>query len=98
VINTSANPAVLIPAQGANTIIRVYKMFFIVAGITKITFEDGVPTLFSGAMPFVANGSFVLDMDGCPWFECTANQPFQAVNSGAVLISGTVYYTATQFI
>lgn len=94
VINSSAATVPAVAAISGN-IIRVYKIFFVVGGTTNLTFEDG-STALSGPMPFVANGSLVLDMNGTPWFTTSSGNAFNILNSGAASVNGTVYYTAGQ--
>jgi len=83
----------VIAAGGATQIIRVYRIFFVSAGTTNITFKSGASVLLSGAMPFAANGSLTFSMEGEPWFTCGAGQAFVINNSAAIQISGTVYST-----
>jgi len=84
----------VVAAVGGKTV-RVYKMILVVAGATNITFQDsaGSPVLFSGALPFQANGSLVLDLTDEPWFTTTVGTSFVINSSNAVQVSGTIYYT-----
>ncbi len=86
--------AATIAAIGAVTgaIFRVYQLFLVTGGTTNLTFEDG-STVLSGPIPFLANGSIVLDNSGLPWFTTSAGNPFNIANSGTAQVSGTVYYT-----
>ena len=92
---TSTSATVVGVASISGQIIRVYKLFLVVGGVTNLTFQDGT-TALSGALPFVANSSIALNMDGNPWFTTTAGNAFNIGNSGSgVQVSGTVYYTAS---
>jgi hypothetical protein len=103
ITSAAAGTQALIAAQGAGVIIRVYKMFLIFSATSPsipftVTFQDGVPTNLSGALPFTGFGSMTLNNDGQPWFECTGNQAFNLANSATLTIAGTIYYTATALI
>jgi hypothetical protein len=93
VTSTSATVAGVAAISGQ--IIRVYKLFLMTGGITNLTFQDGT-TALSGALPFVANGSIALNMDGNPWFTTSAGNAFNIGNSGSsIQVSGIIYYTAS---
>jgi hypothetical protein len=106
-VQTALNSARTTPAaitfasSGNNTVIaaiggkviRVFRMALVVAGATNITFEDSTPTLFTGAMPFQANGSLVLDFTDEPWFTTAVGAAFVINSSNAVQVSGVVYFT-----
>ena len=91
VVNSSSS-TISVVAGVVGKIIQVYRIFFVVAGTTNITFQDGAGNAMSGPMAMVANGSFVLDIDGTPWFNCASGAAFQIVNSGSQQIGGTAYY------
>lgn len=93
VINTTSTGNNTLISAATNQIIRVFKIFFVVGGTTNITMQDGASTALTGAMPFVANGAFVLDNSGTPWFTSSAGNAIVLNQSGAVQISGAVYYT-----
>ena len=88
-------------ASGDNTIIaavtaapiKVYGLFFTVAGATNITFKDGT-TALSGPIVFTNNGSSQqLNLWEEPWFYCQPGDAFVMNNSNAVQVSGIIYYT-----
>ena len=95
VVSSSAT-AIAAVTGGSGSIIRVYKLFLVTGGTTTVTFEDG-STGLSGGLPMVANGSITLDMDGQPWFTCSKGNNFTIGNSGNLQVSGTVYYTQTNY-
>jgi hypothetical protein len=95
VVSSSAT-AISAPAAVTSQIIRIYKLFLVVAGTTNLQFQDGT-TALSGAIPMVANGAVTLDLDGQPWFTCSKGNAFTISNSGGIGVYGTVYYTATPF-
>ena len=76
-------------------LIRVYRIWFVVAAVTNITFKRG-STLLSGAAPFQANGSLVFDFTGEPWWNTLSDQEAFIINSSnAVAVTGQVYYEQT---
>ena len=90
-IDTTTTGDNTLVAAVSGQITKVFRIFFIVAGTTNITFKDG-STALTGAIPMVANGSFVLDFNEAAWFTTSANSAFVLNQSGAVQISGRVYY------
>lgn len=88
-------------SSGANTIIsavtgkivRIYRLFLVVAGATNLTMEDTASNAFSGALPMTTNGSITLDFESEPWFTTTAGNGFAMNSSSGVQVSGAVYYT-----
>lgn len=84
-----SNP-VIVGVPGA--IIRIYKVFFIVAAQTNITYQDGANNI-SGPLSFSANEGMVLDFDTKPWFTGSIGNAFNLNSSNAVQVGGTVYYT-----
>ena len=93
VVNSSSS-SIAAPAAISGMVIRVYKMFLVVGGITNITFEDGSNAI-SGPLALLANEAIVLDIDGTPWFTTTNGNGFTIANSGSVQVSGVVYYMAS---
>lgn len=92
VINTNSTGDVTLISGVASKTIRVHKLFFVVDGTTNITFKNG-STAVTGAMSLTANGSFVLDFDGEPWFLTSPGNAFALNQSGTAQISGRIYYT-----
>ena len=80
----------IIAAVAAQTI-RVHRIFFVASAATTIIIKDG-STALTGAITVTAGGSFVLDMDGDPWFVCSTNTAFIINQSGTAQISGRAYY------
>ncbi len=76
----------------SGTILRIYKIFFIVNASTNITYQDGANSI-SGPLAFSANEGMVLDFDTKPWFTCTPGNAFNLNSSVGVQVGGTVYYT-----
>ena len=98
-INFSTAGQNIIITGAAGQIIRVFRIFFVVTTSGSITFENGGPgagfVALSGAIPFAANGSLVLDYEGEPWFTMSAGNNF-VMDTGATTpgqVSGTVYFT-----
>lgn len=86
-------------ATGDNTIVaavaaqttRLHRIFFVVSADTNVTIKDGA-TALTGVITMKAGGSFVLDMDGDPWFTGSTNTNFIINQSGTAQISGRMYY------
>lgn len=92
-INISASGDSTVITGGTNQIVKVYGLFFTVAGATNITFKDGT-TALSAAVVFTGNGSaMTLQINDEPYFVTTSGNNFVMNSSSAVQISGTVYYT-----
>ena len=84
---------VIIPAV-AGKFIWMYRILFVVGAATSLTFIDGTPggTVLSGAFPFSAGGSMVLDDSGDAWYMTTPGNALVLNNLGAVQVSGTVWF------
>lgn len=80
----------IIPAVSGKRIL-VHKIWLVVGGITNLIPKNGAAAL-SGAVPMLANGSWVLDHDGTPWFTCDLATAFNLNSSAAVQVSGRVYW------
>jgi|SRR6516162_1014557 hypothetical protein len=89
----SSTAATITPvAAVTGQVVRVYKMYLLSSGTAILTPQDG-STPLSGGIPMAANGSIVLDADGCPWYITSPGNAFTIANSGAgVTISGCIYY------
>jgi|SRR5690242_9245953 len=82
----------VVSATGFHTI-RIFGLFFTVAGATNITFKDGANSL-SAAVVFSGSGSsMTLQPNDNAFFICKSGD-FIMNNSNAVQVSGTVYYQA----
>lgn len=90
---SSANDNTIVAAGAANQIIRVFRIWFVVATATNITFKSGASTALSGVATLGANGALVFDHAGEPWFTTAAGQAFVINSSAAVVVGGTVYFT-----
>lgn len=91
-----------IVASGDNTIvaavsarkISVWKIFFWVNGTVSVTIKDGASTNLTGAMAMVAQNQFNKWLDETsPWFVTTAGNALVINLSGAIQVSGRVYYS-----
>lgn len=94
VINFSSSGDNTVIALNSTLPIHVYGILFTVGGATNITFKAGSTSL-SGALVFTGNGSSMtiqINMDE-PYFSCAPGSAFIMNSSGAVQVSGTVYYT-----
>lgn len=84
---------IIIPAQ-RNKVIKVYSMFFISGGIVTAQVKDGPSTPKTGPMDLPAPGAnLFLDFRVQPWWTLTAGNAFIINLSGAIQLSGTIYYT-----
>lgn len=93
-INVSASGDSTLVAAVASQTTRVHRMWFVVGGATNITIKRG-STALTGAIPFNAGGSFVLDMSQRPHFITGTNEAFVIGSSAAVQISGRVEYVTS---
>lgn len=82
---------VLIAGVALQTI-RVFRLFFVVGADMSLTFKDAA-TALTGAIPMLANGSFILDFQGDPWFTTAAGDDFILNASVGGQVSGRIYYT-----
>ena len=90
-VSSSGNNTLIAGVSGQS--IKVYKMFLVFGAAVNATFQDGSSTALTGAMPFTANGSIVLDLDTVPWFTTSAGNAFVLNLSTSVTATGTVYYS-----
>jgi hypothetical protein len=74
--------------------INVWKIWFTAANAVNVTFKDGASTSLSGAAILTSNGSsFFAVYDGSPWWVTSPGNAFVINLSGAVALTGQVYYS-----
>ena len=83
-------------AAVAGQVVKVYKLFLISNGTSTVVPLDG-STALSGGIPLVANGSFVLNGDGTPWYVTSPGNAFALSNTATITISGAIYYTQNKY-
>lgn len=83
---------ILIPGVATQTT-RVYRVFFVLSDNSNLVFADSTPTNLTGPITMYAGGSFVLDLQGEPWFTTAAGEDFVLNQTGTAQISGRIYYT-----
>lgn len=83
-----------IVASVAGKLITVVGLLLVSTGTTNITVKDGAATSLSGAMPLAAGTPLVLPVDPTvDWYQTSVTSNNLVLNqSGAVQISGTVWY------
>lgn len=82
----------LISGTSAQTI-RVFRMFLVTAAAVGIKFRDGTGgTDLTGVMSFAANGGFVFEFSGEPWFVTSTANGFVMNLDTAIQVSGRIYY------
>jgi hypothetical protein len=81
----------LVAAVALQTV-RVFRLFLVAAAAVVIKFKDGAGTDLTGPISLGAGGGIVLDFDGEPWFKTSAGNAFILNLSGAVQVSGRIYY------
>jgi hypothetical protein len=81
----------LLAGTGGQTI-RVWKFWLVAAAAVSLKFRDGTTDLHP-AIALVAGGSWLLDLDGEPWFVTAAGNALNLNLSAAVQVSGRWYYT-----
>lgn len=92
-INCAGNGDNTIVAAVAAQTIRVYGFVFFVAGVVNAKWKNGAGTDFHPALPFLGNGaSWMLPRDGKPWLTCSTNTALILNLSGAIQVSGSLYY------
>lgn len=89
-----------IAASGDNTVIAlaagkqiiIHQLLLVAAGAVSIKMKDGASTDLTPAMSLLASTPLWLDA-GEPWFVTTAGNAFIINLSGAVQVSGRIYYS-----
>lgn len=94
-INLSASGDNTLIAALANAPIKIYQIFIVANAAVNITFKDGAATNFNAfAIPLTAQGSSLTrDYTSIPHWVTTAGNAFIVNLSGAVQITGRVYFT-----
>jgi hypothetical protein len=94
VLNFSASGDNAAIAAVSGQIISVYKIWFTVAGAVNVTYYNGLAgTALSGAIVLSGSGSSqTLYYDGSPHFVTSPGLAFNMNLSGAVALTGMVYY------
>lgn len=91
--NSSGDNSAIAASTGKT--IKVWKIWFTVAGAVNITFKDGTGgTALSGATVLTQNGSsMTLYYDGSPHWVTSPGNAFVMNLSSGVAVTGQVYYT-----
>lgn len=92
-INCAATGDNTIVTGTSNQQIRVYGFFLVATAAVNLKFKDGAAADFHPALPFVLGGAWNQDPMGRPWFTTAAGNPLVLNLSGAVQVSGRLYYT-----
>ena len=71
---------------------KIWALGLVLGGTTNITFKDGT-TAITGAMPMLANGSFLLAPATDAWFVLSPGKNFTINSSASVQVSGWVAYS-----
>lgn len=83
----------LIAAVTASTV-RVWQIFLVANAAVNVIFKHGATAFNAFAVPLTAQGAaIVLDYSGQAWFEGLPAEAFVVNLSGAVQVTGRVYYT-----
>ena len=91
-INIGTASTVSIVAAVAGQRVRAYKMVFTSAAAQTLTFQDGA-TVLTGPITVATGTPIVLPMDGNPWFVSSIGNALNILQSSAVNVSGTVWFT-----
>lgn len=86
--NTGDNTVIAAAAKP----IQVIALFLTVAGATTIIFKDGATGLTGAITLGATNPPMLLPCTNMPWFVTTPGNGFVINQSGAVQISGRIYY------
>lgn len=89
---SSSGDNTLLVGTGGQTI-RLFKMWLVAAAAVALKFKDGAGADFHPAITLLANGSWLLDLDGEPWFVTATGNGLVLNLSAAVQVSGRFYYT-----
>ena len=90
-INFSASgDNIIIPADPINRII-IHRMWLVCGGLSNLTFKDNLAS--PAPIPMATNGAITFDATGEPWFITDPNTAFIINSSGAIQVSGEVYFT-----
>ena|SRR5437879_6853461 len=74
--------------------IKVWKIWFTVAGAVNVTFKNGASVTLGGPAIMTSNGaSFTLYYDGSPHWTTTVGNAFVINLSGGVALTGQIYYS-----
>jgi hypothetical protein len=92
-ISSSGDNTVIAAVTGKK--IEVYKIWFVTNAAVNIKFKDGASTEFNAtAVPFTAQGSsMALPFDGKSYWGTTSGNAFVINLSGAVAVTGRIWYT-----
>ena len=99
-VATQLSSAVVDIAGGASTdlvvavagkTVRLFRILLVMDAATSLTFKSAA-TALSGPMPIAANGGFVLDFSGDPWYQTVAGEALVLAQTGTANIGGTVWY------
>lgn len=93
-INFAASGDNTLIALSAGNMIRVYQLLLVSTAAVNVIFKHFTTTFNAFAIPLTAAGSaIVLDHTGQPWFATLPGEAFIVNLSGAVQVTGQVYYT-----
>jgi hypothetical protein len=90
-ISSSGNNTVIPALTGAG--FKIWKMWLVANGAVTVTYQDGASTAISGPVALVSGGSQSFSYEGTAHFNTSIGNAFVINLSGAVQVSGTVYYT-----
>ena len=91
VVNIPGDASTNLVAAVAGKTVRLFRVLLIMDAATSITFKSAA-TALSGPMPIAANGGFILDFNGDPWYQTVAGEALVLVQTGTANIGGTVWY------
>ncbi len=89
-------------ASGDNTLVgattamkvRVWQIMLVSTAAVNVIFKHGTTAFNAFAIPFSGAGSaLVLDHSGQPWFTTLLGEAFIVNLSGAVQVTGQIFYT-----
>jgi hypothetical protein len=93
-VNIAASGDNTVIAASGSTVIRVYRLEFLCNGAVNVITKDVVNNITSEPVQnFASGGGKILDYDGEPWYTTAAGGSFGFNLSGAVQVSGRVWYT-----
>ena len=83
----------IVAAGGVGIVSVIYGFWLVAAGAVNVKWKDGAASDFHPVVYLTGQGaSWMLPRDGKPWYTGTANTKIILNLSGAVQVSGTLYY------
>ncbi len=90
-INLSSGFPLQLVAGVAGQIVRCYRLFLVVGGVTTLSFVDGFATLYPQIAVNEPNEIVTLDPQLFPWFQGSLGNAFSLNSSANVQLTGAAW-------